>query len=160
MLAAMFMVASCGSKSNSGEATEEQAGEVTFTDPAIEYVGGIDFTNFISAESVTQPTRIKKDGHQLISFVVKFKLIKPIENEDWGSLFFKARLCDENESPLAEAQQAQGVRKDQIRNAEVGKVFSVTFVTLNDYGDNMWEDEMNEVIKKIRKITILQQTFK
>lgn len=160
MLAAMLMVASCGSKSNSGEATEEQANEVTFTDPAIEFERGIDLTNYISAESVIPPVRVIDDGHQKISFVVKIKLIKPIDKDNLEVINFYAKLCDENGSPLAEAYSWNDqITINQIRNAEVGKVFSVTLTTSTDYGDNMWENEMDEVIKKIRKITLRQEAF-
>ena len=160
MISAMFMVASCGSKSNSGEAeptaqVQDEVKKVEFTDPAIEFNKGLDLTSYFSAESVTQPTRIEEYGHQKISFTVKLKLIKPIENVEKNHVFFTAKLCDENESPLA---QTEWNREDlsKFTNAEVGKVFSFSFMTSNSYGDNMFEKDMNEVIGKIRKITILQ----
>ena len=70
-------------------------------------------------------------------------------------VIFTAKLCDENESPLAQTEW-NWEDLSKFTNAEVGKVFSFSFMTSNSYGDNMFEKDMNEVIGKIRKITILQ----
>ncbi len=165
MISAMFVLASCGSKSNSGEAAaeateEESVAKVEFTDPAITFQDGIDLTSYFSPESVTQPIRIEDNGHNRISFNVKMKLIKKFENfkGDYPEIRFVAQLCDENESPLAEAYTDDS-KLAKFEKAEVGKVFSFNFHTDNYYGDNMFESEMDEVIKKIRKVTIEQTSF-
>ena len=160
MLAAMFMIASCGSKSNSGEATEatqEQVKEVTFTDPAITYNEGLDLTSYFSAESLTQPGLIKnpKTGMFGLSTNVKLKVLKKFNLEGkYGILDFEVKYCDENGSTI----DKYVVRKyfKDFNNWSEG-----TVITLNakSEGEEVFEDDAKKTLDKVKKIEVSTITF-
>ena len=85
MISAMFVLASCGSKSNSNEAAadateEESVAKVEFADPAIVFDEGIDITSYFAAESVSQPTiYTNSNGDYNYSINVKLKLLKKLD---------------------------------------------------------------------------------
>lgn len=121
MISAMFVLASCGSKSNSGEAaaeaTEEEVAKVEFADPAIVYGEGVDLTSYFSPVSVSQPTiyEDKSSGNYRYRFSVNVKLkvekkINLVSNDErakeWPSLYsptcrFTINFCDQNGSKIA-----------------------------------------------------------
>lgn len=159
MLAAMFMIASCGSKSNSGEATEatqEQVKEVTFTDPAITYNEGLDLTSYFSAESLTKPGIWQSnDGDYYLSTNVKLKVVKKLNvvkgERDYGgsSITFVIKFCDENGSTIDKGSETYYF--DKIENLSEGTVITLD---IRSRGHEGWEDRMKEKLDKVAKIEI------
>lgn len=162
MLAAMFMVASCGSKSNSGEATEatqEQVKEVTFTDPAITYDEGLDLTSYFLAESFTKPGLKKRNdiygqGYWYISTSIKLKVLKKLNvkrKSDFSGVTYKIKFCDENGSPIASGNEKSEYAT--LCNWSEGTVVSIDVMS-HERETEMHEDEMKELLSKIAKIEI------
>ena len=163
MLAAMFMVASCGSKSNSGEATEatqEQVKEVTFTDPAFVYSEGLDLTSYFSAENLTKPGLWKdSDGFYHLSTNVKLKLLKKLnvvrDREDLiGEIYFKIKFCDENGSTIESGTQSKYI--EDIVNMSEGTVIAVD---VKSKGKSITENNGKELLEKVAKIELSTNTY-
>lgn len=132
MLAVMFMVASCGSKSNSGEATAEtEDKEVTFTDPAITFGDGLDLTSYFSAESLTKPGVMQdNNGAYRLSTNVKLKVLKKLNLKVTGglsdaSIVFIIKYCDENGSTIDLDRHYKYLKRDNINNWSEGTVFTI-----------------------------------
>lgn len=151
MLAAMFMVASCGSKSNSGEATE-----VTFTDPAIVYGEGLDLTSYFSAESLTQPAIKKSDDYYYITTTIKLKVLKNfglVRENDLSKVQFYVRFCDKNGSLIASGTSYIRIKHNEtgVTNFSEGTVNTlVIFSNEND----LFESNMKEILDKVEKIEV------
>lgn len=159
MLAAMFMVASCGSKSNSGEATEATQEEVTFTDPALVYSGGLDLTSYFSAENLTKPGLWKdSDGYYHLSTNVKLKLLKKlnvVREREYGlipKIYFKIKFCDENGSTIESGSQYKDL--EDIVNMSEGTVIAVDVKSDGEFG----EYEGKELLEKVAKIEVSTST--
>lgn len=151
MLAAMFMVASCGSKSNSGDVTEEQADEVTFTDPALSFDTedssvNFDLTDYFSAESFTPPT-CTGDNVVMpeIATTVTLKVTKKI-NAHFYWAYAAVDFCDANGTCLIKSEH-NSLAEETLPKMAVGKTMQITLKT---------EPKINndEVIKKIAKIRV------
>lgn len=164
MFSAMFMIASCGSKSNSGEAAteaEDEVAKVEFADPAIVFDNGIDLTNYFSAESLSQPT-IYKDTKTLswhLSVNVKLKLIKDLDMEAEGAasvVIFVAKFCNKNGTMIASARKDKVEMIDHITELKEGAVISLDFLSKEE---EVLESEMKELLKKVEKIEISISTY-
>ena len=158
MISAMFMVASCGNKSNSSEATQEEVNEVTFTDPAITYLNGIDLTSYFSAESLTLPCLKENGAYHHLSTNVKLKLLKKPTNivtEGFAaSIVFHVKFCDENGSTLEKGIVTR-LWKD-FNNISEGSI--ITLDATSERGEALGY-EMKNVLNKVAKIEVSIGTY-
>ena len=166
MFSAMFMIASCGSKSTSGEAAaeaeDENVAEVEFTDPAIQSsndFGGstwFDLSDYLTAESVTPPSMVpgKKNSsinHKQISTNVVLKLAKKIDtslftdDDPWA--YAKVEFCDKNGTCLIKSDWESC---NQVFGFEAGKTIGLNFLT-----EEKHEREYKELLPQIKKVRIL-----
>lgn len=164
MISAMFMAASCGNKSNSGEAPAEEKAEVkevTFTDPAISYLSGIDLTSYFSAESLTQPGIWEDTNSSMyhLTTSVKLKLQKKINIEQDSSLsgfiYFYVKFCDKNGSKIAESES---IYRDPD---EISKMNEGTIITLEGTSseNEPFEEQMQKKLDKVEKIEVSISTM-
>lgn len=156
MISAMFMVASCGSKSNQ-EQEEVKEKEVTFTDPAITYVDGIDVTSYFSAESVTKPGIWRDHSGQChLSTNVKLKVLKKLnvvnEKEGYSNISFYIKFCDENGSTIE-----KGARS--FSNFENWSEGTVITLDVKSDGHDGFESTMKERLDKVAKIEVSIKSF-
>lgn len=157
MISAMVVLASCGSKSNSGEATaEESAAKVEFTDPAIVFDGGIDLSSYFSAERVTQPTIYKSSTYNYLSTTVKLKLTKVLNiekdpNHVSGEVIFNINFCDKNGSKIASGYTFKRVDDDHLAEMKEGTILSLD-ITSDEH--DVFESNMQEMLKKVERIEV------
>ena len=151
MISAMFMVASCGSKSNSGEAPAEEK-EVTFTDPALSYSEGLDLTSYFSAESLTQPGIFKDEERYRLTTTIKLKLQKELNLERTseyfnGDFIFKIIFCDKNGSKITDTYNI---------DRDFSKMNVGTIITLEGKSReySALESEMQKKLDKVEKIEV------
>lgn len=152
MISAMFMVASCGSKSNQ-EQEEVKEKEVTFTDPAIIYGNGVDLTSYFSAESVTTPGIWRNnDGQCYLSTNVKLKVLKKfnVDEINWDVIHIDINFCDENGSTIADAA-TKFYQKSDIENWSGGTVITLDVKSRRHDG---FESTMKETLDKVAKIEV------
>lgn len=164
MISAVFMLASCGSKSNSGEVAEaEEETMVEFTDPAIQNWDGawgaspwFDITEYVTAESVTPPTLIPDQknsviGYKQISTNVVIKISKKIDTSlfSYKSPFIKTKVqfCDKNGTCLIESFEK---KNEQVFSYDAGKTIAETFLT-----EGKHEREYTDLLPQIKKVRIL-----
>ena len=166
MFSAMFMIASCGSKTNSGEATEEEGAKVEFADPAIVYGEGVDLTSYFSPVSVSQPTiyEDKSSGnyYHRLSVNVKLKVNKKPNLKGthsmaeayptvWGpKVGFIVKFCDEGGSTIAEGNDWK-----QPEAISEGSTFSLDIKS--DDKDILKEDAESK-LAKVKKIEVCIST--
>lgn len=143
MLAAMFMIASCGSNSNSGEAAEEK--EVTFTDPAISYKSGFDLTSYFSAESLTKPTVREIDLLYYLTTNVKLKLLKKLDNNCEGVVFFNVKFCDDNGSTIDEGVEIRNIR--ELENLSEGSIITLDVTSKDSDLEIIQKEKLDKVAK-------------
>lgn len=168
MISAMFVLASCGSKSNSNEATaeaaEEEVAKVEFADPAIVYEDGVDLTSYFSPVSVSQPTLFedKTTGnyYHLLSINVKLKVNKKPNlkgthrmAEDFPDTYgpkviFSVKFCDQSGSMIAE-----GYYRKNGKEISEGSTISLDIKSDRNNGDMLQEDAEKK-LAKVRTIEV------
>lgn len=169
MISALFVFASCGSKSSSGEVAEEATEEesvakVEFADPAIVYQDGIDLTSYFSPVSVSQPTLFedKTTGnyYHLLSINVKLKVnkkpnLKGTEKlaeeypDIWGpKVIFSVKFCDQSGSMIA-----KGYCRKNGKEISEGSIISMDIKSDRENGDLGLEDAEKK-LAKVRTIEV------
>lgn len=157
MISAMFMIASCGSKSNSGEAAaEEEVAKVEFADPAIVFEGGIDVTSNFSAESVSQPTIYKKSNIEEyhLSTNVKLKLAKKLDitaKDQTSAIRFDVRFLDNGGSTIASGYEVKFEIVDKLAELQEGTILSLD---IKSKENEMFDSRMKELLNKVEKIEV------
>ena len=145
MISAMFMFASCGSKS--------EVAKVEFTDPAISYNGGIDLSSYFSAESITPPGLYDNGRFHKIASTLKLKLIKKLDIEygDYGYIDFVVNFCDNNGSKIVSSYNTYSRSGIDFNEMSVGTVFSLDLIS-NER--EVIEQDMQKKLDKIKKIEV------
>ena len=161
MISAMFMIASCGSKSNSNEATaeateEESVAKVEFTDPAIVFDEGIDITSYFSAVSVSQPTIYENnEGYYKYSVNVKLKLLKKLDileaENGFAHITFIVKFCDKGGSMIASGYDKKYEDRAKLTEMKEGTVLSLDILSNEKEGI---QSEIEQKIKTIEKIEV------
>ncbi len=152
MISAMFMMASCGSKSNAAAETEEESVvKVEFTDPAISFDTedssvNFDLTDYMSAESCTPPACVGDNSMMPeIATTVTLKITKKINAEFYWA-YARVDFCDANGTCLIKSEH-NSFAVATLPKMEVGKTMQITLKTEPGL-DN------DEIIKKIAKIRV------
>lgn len=153
MISAMFMVTSCGSKSNSSEAAtdEESVAKVEFTDPALSFDTedssvNFDLTDYLSAESFTPPTCVGDNPVvPEIATTVTLKVIKKI-NAKFYWAYAAVDFCDVNGTCLIKSEH-NSLAEEVLPKMAVGKTMQITLKTESGI-------ENNDILKKVAKIRV------
>ena len=163
MFSALFMIASCGSKSNSGEAAAEaEVAKVEFADPAIVYGEGVDLTSYFSPVSVSQPAiyEDKSTGnyYHRLSVNVKIKVNKKPNLKGTHGLAdkypeihgpkvgFSVKFCDEGGSTIAEGN-------DWKNSKDISEGSTISLDIKSNDKDILKEDAESK-LAKVKKIEV------
>jgi len=152
MISAMFMMSSCGSKSNAAAETEEESVvKVEFTDPAISFDTedssvNFDLTDYMSAESCTPPACVGDNSMMPeIATTVTLKITKKINAELYWA-YACVDFCDANGTCLIKSEH-NSFAEATLPKMEVGKTMQITLKTEPGL-------QNDEIIKKIAKIRV------
>ena len=165
MISAMVVLASCGSKSNSNEASEateeESVAKVEFADPAIVFEEGIDISSYFAAESVSQPTiYTNSSGYYNYSINVKLKLLKKLDileaENGFAHLEFIVKFCDNGGSKIASGYETKYEDRAKLTEMKEGTVLSMDILSGEEV---ISESEIEQKIKTIEKIEVGIKTY-
>ena len=165
MISAMVVLASCGSKSNSNEASEateeESVAKVEFADPAIVFEEGIDISSYFAAESVSQPTiYTNSSGYYNYSINVKLKLLKKLDilevEDDYARLEFIVKFCDKSGSMIASGYETKYEKRAKVTEMKEGTILSLDIISNQSV---IMESEIEQKIKTIEKIEVGITTY-
>ena len=153
MISAMFLVASCGSKSNeaAAETEDESVAKVEFTDPALSFDTenssvNFDLTDYMSAENCTPPACVGDNSIMPeIATTVTLKITKKINAEFYWA-YASVDFCDANGTCLIKSEH-NSFAEAALPKMDVGKTMQITLKTESGLNND-------QIIKKIAKIRV------